>query len=648
MLRHPVKKIFGLTILYSIIIIGIFVLQFKNESVISRNIGLLRISVAQTQNTDGTTSLKNTMQVSFKGISFTADDVTPATLLFPAQEPLPLTLTAWEQSSDYAFKFFFTNDVALSFAVSDTDADAVLTISAQLPPQAEQLSLTYAPATGYAISDQSKTRQILSSKNVLYALNAPAFEAETIVFSKTATVASYATYEPNSAFTFASVPAETPLASESAYEDTLQKIRSGIASIATATMQDATQFTENAIVTYIAELASQGRYEEAIGKIPDSFRRSSRRTYVSAPYFNSLVSMNQSLTMVNENMGGMIHNAITQKSLDIFAVHSLAEYMLREDATADVRALAALPAGLAEFAPTVDQATGILHVYVTLAQAKSALADALAPIAQPCVEVLEEACTFADNLLFFAEKETPVSFMQTLEAGKALRDYGALIANAEYELCGRLIINSAFAQNAAPDVRTLAEMYPLLIENPFHPHYALLGTYGTNHVWAWTAAKAIAYEETANGTNATLTIEFPQNDTHYLIVKGIRPFNTIEIYGLSFHTDPRFESYNSSGYVYNEQTQTLFLKSRHKAEKEIIRLAFKRPRTQARSTPTAASTTTAPAAASTATAQSSRAQTATSAPAPAPSSTPAAPSPADDDEDAERTAARPAASDDDE
>lgn len=596
MARHPVKKIFGLTILYSIIIIGIFVLQFKNESVISRNIGLLRMSVAQTQNADGSTSLKNTMQVSFKGISFTADDVTPATLLFPADEPIPLTLISWEQSSDYAFKFLFTNDVSLSFAVSDTDDQAVLTISAQLPPTAELLSLTYSPASGYSISDQAKTRQILSAKNAAYVLNAPAFENEKIVFSKAAVVASYTAYEPSTAFTFASVPAETPLASQGAYEDALQKIRNSVASISAAAMQDISQSSESTIVAYVAELASRGRYNEAIGKIPDSFRRSSRRTYMSAPYFNSLVSLNQSLTMVNENMGGMIRNALSQKSLDIFDITALAEYMLREDTDADVRALAALPASLSEFAPSVDQATGILHVYTVLAQAHSVMADWLTPVLQPCIEALEDVCAFENDMIVFPEKDTPVPFVQALETGKALLDYGLYIANAEYETCGRLIITSAFAQNPDPDTRTLAEIYPLLVDqNPFYPHYAMLGKYGNSHVWAWTAARSITYEENATGRLGTITIDFPQNDTHYLILKGIRPFDTIEIYGLSFHTDPRFENYNSSGYVYNEQTQTLFLKSRHKSEKEVIHLAYKRARTASQQNPRQAQTASQPA-----------------------------------------------------
>ena len=134
MFRHPVIKAFGLTFLYGFIIIGIFILQFRSESVILKNAGLLRISVSQTQDADGNMSLKNTVGVSFKGISFTADDVHPAVLLnSKTQNQTPLTLLSWEQPSPQSFKFNFTENTALTCTVSYTSPRASLSIAAQLP-----------------------------------------------------------------------------------------------------------------------------------------------------------------------------------------------------------------------------------------------------------------------------------------------------------------------------------------------------------------------------------------------------------------------------------------------------------------------------------------------------------------------------------
>ena len=167
MFRHPFRKAFGLTFLYGFIIIGIFILQFRSESVILKNAGLLRISVSQTQDADGNMSLKNTVGVSFKGISFTADDVHPAVLLnSKTQNQTPLTLLSWEQPSPQSFKFNFTENTALTFTVSDTSPRASLSIAAQLPDSDSSLSLYYNPVSGYSVTEQSRSKQLFSSKNI--------------------------------------------------------------------------------------------------------------------------------------------------------------------------------------------------------------------------------------------------------------------------------------------------------------------------------------------------------------------------------------------------------------------------------------------------------------------------------------------------
>jgi hypothetical protein len=90
------------------------------------------------------------------------------------------------------------------------------------------------------------------------------------------------------------------------------------------------------------------------------------------------------------------------------------------------------------------------------------------------------------------------------------------------------------------------------------------------------AELSISYTADASG-DVTIVIDFPQENTHHLIINGVAPFRSIEIYDTPYRTDPRFETYNSSGYVYNAETRTLFLKSRHRAQREVIRLIYRAP-----------------------------------------------------------------------
>ena len=62
-----------------------------------------------------------------------------------------------------------------------------------------------------------------------------------------------------------------------------------------------------------------------------------------------------------------------------------------------------------------------------------------------------------------------------------------------------------------------------------------------------------------------------------MIIRGIRPFYRIQIHEIDFRTDPRFEMYNSSGYVYDERTRTLLLKMKHKKDDEDIVFFLGRP-----------------------------------------------------------------------
>ena len=117
-------------------------------------------------------------------------------------------------------------------------------------------------------------------------------------------------------------------------------------------------------------------------------------------------------------------------------------------------------------------------------------------------------------------------------------------------------------------------MYPIVVhKNNFYPHFEILSFDNGRAVWAFTCAENISYKNDNAGT-VTLAIDFPLSYTHYVIIDGIERFQSIYIYDLAFRTDFRFETYNSSGYVYQRDTSTLLLKSRHKSQLETIRLVY--------------------------------------------------------------------------
>jgi len=94
----------------------------------------------------------------------------------------------------------------------------------------------------------------------------------------------------------------------------------------------------------------------------------------------------------------------------------------------------------------------------------------------------------------------------------------------------------------------------------------------TTGLWAWTAASSI------NGTAGTgrldLTVEFPAGETHYVIIRGVKPFTTLQINSVNFNQDSQFERYDYSGWAYSTAEQTLLLKIRHRLPAERITILY--------------------------------------------------------------------------
>lgn len=573
MFNHPFKKAFGLIVLYTFIIIGIFVLQFRNESVISRNTGLLSFSLAQSQEADGSLVLKNSMQVGFKGISFFADEITPAKLsMFGKTEPMNLTFVSYEQVSPLAYTFRFTNDVSLTFSVSDTSSNASLTIAAAIPDNAESISLNYKPTSGFSVTEKTKTKLMLNSKNTSYSFTASKIDDNLISFTPRNLQAIYSIYDPAVQFTFAALEPNMAITQKSSFDSNIRSFRSSVVSQIDNAIQNSQNLTEKSIIAYVAENAAQGKFAKAVTNVPDSFKKGNKRTYLSSPYFNTLEAMYSSLIMYNENMMEMIVNSVASKSLNVFTVSNIADYINILPINQNIKSLLAMPEQfIAENKITLAQAVGILKTYIRLAELHSSLSESLHSAAEHCISIIEANCVLTDSSLTLVDKDTPVSSIVAFEAGMSLIHWGEFNSSDLHKMAGYAIVNSAFAQTAF-DNALYGDIYPILVNNINYPHYAILHRTESDTIWAWTCASVISYS--SQGQTASINIRFNKNDSHYLTVCNIDPFQEIEIYGLSFHSDSRFESYNSSGFIYREQNKTLFLKTRQKSETETVRLTY--------------------------------------------------------------------------
>lgn len=568
----------GLFVLYAVFIVGIFVVQFRSDSIIRKNIHGLRVTLSETEGEGGRSLLKNSFQVAFNGLLFSGDDKNPVVYSTSSGREVPARLLSFEESDGLSLALNFTDGVRLNFSLSDDSDSASLWISADMPAEASSVSVNFSPYSGFSINELKSKTAVFAGRTNSYSLIAPALSEGKVSFQKNSKSAHYSVMTKQSEFRLDDI-SDLAFASKNIYGQTLSSLGSQIINSFFAASQNEVNFalsvSEQTVVSFVAAMSQAGRYNEALNAVPENFVKGNRRTYQSAPFFGSMADLLPTLTMQVENLNNMIMRAVQERKLDIWTLDNLAPYMYTQGNRGNVALLAALPASMTELNLTVSQTAGILRSWAYFSEQDSSLAKPLEPVLELCAQRIVQACSLDGEKVLLIENDAPLSVLTAATAGDALVSYGRLSGRTELENCGYLIVNSYAGDTAGLDLRSMAELYPVLVHgNSFYPHYVLLKTMEGENVWAWTISQGIRYSRDENLT-ITLNIDFPVGLSHYMFIRGITPFLRIQIYNMDFRTDPRFEIYNSSGYIYRSAAQSLLLKSRHRDQNEVIRLFYR-------------------------------------------------------------------------
>ena len=565
------KKALGLLIVDIVIIIGIFVLQFRTDSNIIKKIGNLQVTLEAQDVQGGEITYKNKARISYNGILFFFDDQNPALIKKDGAEAA-IQLMDVEQAEPLSITLKFTDDIMVTFELASEDLSASLAILSELPDGITDLSIPYSYASNMTVQKAEKDSVVFAGKRNAWELSGHAVAAGHFDFTQRNYLATYSVYDANQKFTFDTIVDE-PIASAAEFAKTVGQFkRNLIAAFETNNIES--NITEQVAVSYVAAQAETGNYTRAVENVPDSIKKSKQRTYLSAPYFNTLEDMNSNLEKTMKDYERRIQESADRGLFDLFTVHKIADFIYLHTGQNTVLKLLKNAADAEPENLTIAQISGILQVYADLIPLAPAYASVLEPVLEPGIERITEACKFEGNILTISENDTFLSVNQAVETGIALLRYGRLTENETLEKAGYAIVNSYLAESSSFDLRTLSNLYPVIAyDNLFYPHLEKVSDDGGSTVWAWTCAKAISLDRNSDEYN--FTIDFPEGDTHYVIIKGVPIFNLIYIYDMSFRTDPRFETYNSSGYVYKKNTETLLLKSRHKSQEEKIRLVYR-------------------------------------------------------------------------
>lgn len=574
-IQRILRKSLLLIISYIFFIFGIFVLQFRSGATVTEKFGDMRVSVVLHEQNDSLEPQKNSMNVSFNGISFFSNKDSPILAMGAEDsEQFPLELVGWKKINDLSCVFDYSENVRITFSVGEASEKNWLEVGATFPENIKTLSVPYEISSGYAVDQQNNSSITVSGRNANWIFSAAEIGGLKFLLNPYQAVAMYRFSAPSEVFTFADIP-EMETASLSAYQSAIGDFKNAlVSSFQNAFRNNVTSFTEHEIVAFIAAMAEIGRYSEALDMVPQSFKTGSGRTYFSAPYFNSLANSNRTFTTKLSALASFVRAGNEESPFEVLENEGIENYIIVSKNSPNVAAFVeklANDVAQHDFDGifTLSEAINTLRFYNVLSSAGISFAMQLANSAAVAAAKIESLSSLQNETLTISEDGVLPSAVDIAKAGDALVRYGTSVGINSYVRAGCLLLSTLFANAASFDSQTLAALYPIVVhDNLWYPHVLILEDNSTNFVWAWTCARNIRYYHTEN--TSVIEIDFTETLSHHVIFRGIGNFGQIRIYDTLYRSDPRFESYNASGYIYQADTQSLLVKSRHRSRIETI------------------------------------------------------------------------------
>lgn len=371
------------------------------------------------------------------------------------------------------------------------------------------------------------------------------------------------------------------------------------------------QNDEDMVIAYEGEAVRRGNYKAALAAVPPAFLGGAQRSYESSVYLGGMDMAARTFAAAEREKISRLSRQINEKSLDFlreanvfefFAIRGYTNFMDGGSAlihAIDPASLALeLTAGILEgvvdlwrrrprgdnpFERLVDQSCFIISEGIR----RCAVPQAPAGSSRQGAEQAVPGIPGTDMILVFRDGAADIEF--NLRLGKALLAWAEASGQEDWIALGRSLILSCLSLedsfgmipagmhiNEAGELAegglariNSARFYRILQPGEYYPRVADIVP-GQNGIWAWTAVSAIS--ATQNDNILDIAVTFPVGEAHHMIIRGIRPFAKLQLYGIDFRTDPQFERYDSSGWVYQPQEQILVLKMKHRTAVEHIRI----------------------------------------------------------------------------
>lgn len=586
-------RIIGLLVLYMAIFAGLVLLQFtKKTSFTYRNgslvvSGFYREDIEQPILSDSEFLISGDAGVFFQGIEFILAPDRGFIMKDGQGNEAEIVLEKMTSSGEN-IDFFLSDGSVIEFNPHFTGGNQELRIVGSFNSNIEFIEVPVKTPRSAEIDENGIL--VVTNKDLVYGFNRAAMDTErkVLILSRTNPNAYYAVIPDAKSFN----PADYILAEAESinnYDAAVQRWLDQSYLVWGRLIQS--NASEELAAAFLTESVRRGNYRPAVSAVPQSFLTNPERSFRSSVFLGSLDLGLRTISAAEREKLARISRLINEKSANLFREpHVFYELSIRN--------MTAFMDDGAEFVSTVDPASldivsvpGIFEGWRDWEMVRSTVDNPFERFLEQAFFVISQhIIKTEDGSGVFVQQENKIDVLYNILLGRILVEYGDASGHQVRAALGRSIILSVLKlvdqAGSVPLSVTIAEdgslqipsagrvnayrLYAIFHHDNFYPRAVPVNS--VQGMWAWTAASSVTSIMENNVLD--ISVAFPSGETHYMIIRGVRPFSKIQLYGMDYRTDAQFERYDSSGWSYSVSERTLLVKMKHKSNIEHIRIFY--------------------------------------------------------------------------
>jgi len=323
--------------------------------------------------------------------------------------------------------------------------------------------------------------------------------------------------------------------------------------------------SEDDIIAYCAQALFRGNFASAIGSIPRNFTNSSRHSFRSSGFVGGMTGAYSSFYSYENEKNNLITRLIREKSLNILKEEHILDFLFTRSNLVLANEVIDIIKNANPDQLVSDHCPGLLEVFYDMRRWRPEAKNLIEHLTDQMISLISDNLNHdPENDAVYASSSESNNSEFSMRLGKALVFWADSTQNTEWAGIGRSLILSAVANGNA------GRLHNILNPTDYYPRATWLTNEGH---WVWTVSPSARASSTDGNLN--ISVSFPVGMSHFLIIRGVRPFNRIQIHGIEWRNDNQFERYDSSGWFYYQDEQILLMKIRHRVTVENIRIIYR-------------------------------------------------------------------------